>query len=101
MDYYCDVCDNFIKPKSKFKHFISITHKEFDVCKHMELTIENFDMNNVDEVFYAYIIQLKKQHDHYFINCHFKLVFNDNQYSTKVKSNLFSNKTMTSWNKNI
>ena len=26
----------------------------------MELTIENPDINNVDEVFYAYIIQQKK-----------------------------------------
>ena len=59
MDYYCDVCDKFIKPKSKYKHFKSNTHKEFDKCKHMESTIENTDKNNVDEVLYAYIIQHK------------------------------------------
>ena len=66
----------------------------------MELTIENPDINNVDEVFYVYILQLNKQYDHYFIKCHFKLVFNDNQYSTWIKSNLFGNKTMIPW-KNI
>ena len=65
----------------------------------MELTIENLDMNNVDEVFYVNIIQLNKQYDHYLIKCHFQLVFNDNQYSTWVKSNLFNNKTMNSWKK--
>ena len=63
----------------------------------MELTIENPDINNVDEVLYAYIIQHNKEYDYYFIKCHFILVFNDNQYSTYVKSNLFQNKTMTFW----
>ena len=97
MDYYCEVCDKFIKPKSKYKHFISNTHKKFDKCKQLELTIENPDINNVDELFHAYIIQHKKEKDYYLIKCHFKLVFNDNQYSTYVKSNLFDNKTMISW----
>ena len=32
------------------------------------------------------------------IKCHLKLVFNDNQYSTYIKSNLFDNKTMLFWN---
>ena len=61
----------------------------------MELTIENPDINNVDEVFYAYNIQ-HKEYDYYLIKCHFKLVFNDYHYSEYVKSNLFDNKTMIS-----
>ena len=77
MDYDCDVCDKFIKPKSKYKHFKSNKHKESDKCKHMELTIENPDIYNVDEVFYAYIIQHNKQYDHFLIKCHPKLVFID------------------------
>ena len=97
MKYYCDVCDKFIKLKSKYKHFKSNTHKQFDKFKHMILAIEDLDKNNVDEVFYAYIIQHKKQNDYYLIKCHFKLVFNDNQYSTYVKFNFFDNKTMISW----
>ena len=75
------MCDNFIKRKSKYEHFKSNTHKEFEKCKHIDLSIENPDINNVDEVFYAYIIQHNKEYDYYFIKCHFKLVFNDNQSS--------------------
>ena len=97
MDYYCDVCDKFIKTKSKYKQFKSNIHKEFDLCKHMELNIENLDINNLDEVFYVYIFQLNKQYDHYLNKCHFILVFNDNEYSTWVKSNFFINKTLISW----
>ena len=89
MDYYSEVCDKIIKPKSKYKHFKSNTHREFDKCKHMELTNENPDINNVDQVFYACNIQHNKEYDHYLIKRHFKLVFNDNQFSTYVKSNLF------------
>ena len=32
---------------------------------------------------------------------HFKSVFNDNTYSTWIKSNLFNNKTMVSWKKSL
>ena len=96
MDYYCDVYDKFINPNSKYKHFKSNTHKEFGECKHMKLTIENPDINNVNEIFYAYIVQHNKKYDFYLIKCHFELLFNDSQYSTWIKSNLFDNKTMIS-----
>ena len=96
MDYYCEVCDKFIKPKSKYKHFISNIYKEFNICKHMELPIENPNICNIDEVFSAYIIQHNKQHDHCFIKCHFILVFIDNQHSIWIKFNLFDNKTLVS-----
>ena len=38
----------------------------------MGLTFENHDINNVDEVVYAYIIQHKKEYDYYLIKCHSK-----------------------------
>ena len=93
MGSYCDVCDKFIKPKSKNKHFKSNTHKKFNKSKHIELTKENPDINNVDEVFNAYILQHKKRCECYPIKCHFKKVFSDNQYRTNFKSSLFDNKT--------
>ena len=79
MEYYCEVYVNFIKPKSKYKHCKSNIHKLFNKCTHMELTNENTDINNVDEVFYAYIIQHNKEYDYYPIKGHFNLVFDDNQ----------------------
>ena len=62
-------------------------------------TIKNPNIDDIDEVFYAYIIQHKKQYDHHLNKCHFKTVFNDNQYNTMIKSNLFINKTMIVWKK--
>ena len=90
------MCNIITKPKSKYKHFKSNAYKEFDRCEHLELTIEKPNINNVDEVFYAYIIEHNKQYDYYLIKRHF-IFFSDNQYSTDVKSNLFDNKTMISW----
>ena len=37
MDYYCEVCNIFIKPKNKYKHFKLNTHKEFDKCKNVTI----------------------------------------------------------------
>ena len=61
MSYYCDVCDKIIKLKSRNKHFKSTNHKEFDRCKHVKLTIENPNINDLDRVFYSYIIEHKKK----------------------------------------
>ena len=36
MDYYCDVCDIFIKLKSKFKQFKSNSQKEIDKCERIK-----------------------------------------------------------------
>ena len=67
MDYYCEVCDTFIKPKSKYKHLKSNTHKKLDKCKHRKLFIENPDINDVDRAFYAYFFQHNKNYDYYLI----------------------------------
>ena len=71
MSYYCEVCYTFVKPTSKYKPFKSIIHKEIDKCKHMKLTIENPDINNIDRAFYEYVIQHKKKYDYYLNKCEF------------------------------
>ena len=93
------MCDKFIKPKSKYNHFKSNTQKEFGRSKHKELSNKNPDMNNIDGEFYGYIIEHNEKYDHFLLKCHFQLVFNDNQYSTGIKSNLLNNITMISWKK--
>ena len=79
MDYYCEVCDKYIKPKSKYKHFKSNSHKEFDKHQHIFLTKEIPNINEVDEIFYAYIIEHNRKNGYYLMKCEFILVFNDNQ----------------------
>ena len=63
---------NFVKPQSKNKKLKAKTQKEFDKCKHMELTIENPDINNVDEVFYAYSFQQKRNMSNTLINVYLR-----------------------------
>ena len=86
MDYYCSTCDKYIKLKSKYKHFKSETHNEFDRCKHEVIANTNPNIDKIDELFCAYIIEHNKKFDHFFVRCQFKLVFNDNYYSTVVQS---------------
>ena len=79
MDYYCEVCDKYIKPKSKYKHFKSNIHKEFDKYKHILISLKDINIRDVDEAFYWPIIEHNKKFDYYLVKCHFKLVFNDYQ----------------------
>ena len=41
MSFYCDVCDQTVKLKSNNSHLKSLSHKEFDKCKHQKLIIKN------------------------------------------------------------
>ena len=41
MNYYCDVCDKFIKVQSKKKHYDSNIHEQFDKCKHIDQLLKN------------------------------------------------------------
>ena len=67
MDYYSEVWKKFIKPKSKYKHLKSNTHKKFDIRKQKKLIVENPIKNNTDKKFYAFIIEHSKKFD--FLPC--------------------------------
>ena len=60
MNYYCDVRPKYIQTNSKHSHFESKSHQEFDKCKHIILPHEDIDMKIIDEAFYLYIIEHKK-----------------------------------------
>ena len=94
MDYYSDVCDKYTKTKSKCQHFKSNIHKEFDKCKHIILFLKDIDINDVDETFYAYIIQHIKILEYYLVKYQFILVFNDYQLYRYVTSKIYDNNTM-------
>ena len=55
MDYYSEVCNLFIRPKSEYKHFKSNVHKKIDKYKHIILTIETLNLSGLDSIFYSYI----------------------------------------------
>ena len=93
MSYYCD---KTIELKSKSSHFKSNIHKEFERCKNIKLTIENPNINDIDEIFYAYNIEHNKKY-YYLMECEFILIFNDYQFCPYVTSELYSNRTMCYW----
>ena len=65
MDYCCEVCLKNIKAKNKYTHFKPKSHQEFDKATHIILSHKDIDINNVDEMFYLYIIEHNKKFDYY------------------------------------
>ena len=63
MDYYCEICNMFIKPESKSKHFKSNNHKKIDKHTHIKITIDNPNINNIDQVFYDHIKKYKTMYE--------------------------------------
>ena len=78
-----------MKPKSKQIHFKSKTHKELDNYKHIKITIENHNIKKVDKAFYEYIIEHNKKYKYYRVKCGFKLMFNDYEFCSFIRSKLF------------
>ena len=97
MDYYCEVCEMFIQPKSKSRHFKTKNHKILDKHKHMKLTINNPNIDNIDKIFYTHINEYDNKYEYYLVRCEFKLCFiNMKDYGIAL-SILTDNKTMVSW----
>ena len=84
---------------SKFRHFQASILEEFDKCQEIELIVQNPNINNTDEIFYAHIIEQSKKYDYYLLKCEFNLLFIDNQYCPYVTSELYGNKTTCYWYK--
>ena len=99
MDYYRIVCYKYINHNYKYKHFKSKSHKQFDYCKDIILSLKDIDIKTVDEAFYLYNTEHNKKYDYYLIKCSFQLVSDDYEYCPYITSNLSDIKTMISWQK--
>ena len=97
MDYYCETCNIFIKPKSKSKHFKSINHKNLDKHRHIKLTIDNPSTDNIDEIFYSHIKKYDTMYEYYLVRCEFKFCFIDKEDYWYLSSVLTDNQTLISW----
>ena len=62
--------------------------------KHIRLTIENPNIDEVDSTFYSYIIEYNKKFDYFHNTCQFKLGISDYQFCLYITSELFDNNTM-------
>ena len=60
MVFHWEVCDSYIKPKNKYKHCKSKSHKEFDKCEHIIMSVKEIDINDLDEALYSYNIENNK-----------------------------------------
>ena len=97
MDYYCEICNIHIEPKSKSKHFKSNNHKYLDEHKHIKLTFDNHNIDNIDKIIYTHIKEYDKKYEYYLVRCEFKLCFINKEDYGIASSILTDNKTMVLW----
>ena len=57
MDCYCELCLKNITAKNKYKCFKSKCQIEFDKCKHIILSNNDIDINDIDKCVFLYIIE--------------------------------------------
>ena len=87
----------FIKPKSKSKHFNSKNHTHVDRQKHIQTTIDNPNINNIDEIFYSHINEYNNKYEYYLVRCEFKLGLLNTDHYGLASSELTENRTIVSW----
>ena len=93
MRYYCDICLKDVKKKSKQSHLKTESHKEFEIYKHIILSLKNIDLKVVDGILFSYMNDHDEKFDHYLIKGEFKLVFNNNQNCKYIILPMIDNKT--------
>ena len=86
----------FIKPKIKSKHFKSKNHIHLDKQKHTQITFDNPNINNIDEIFYSHINEYNNKYEYYLVRCEFKLGLLNTDHYRLASSELTENRTMVS-----
>ena len=97
MDYHCEVCNMFIKSKSKSKHFKSKNHKNLGKHSYIKLTDNNPNIDNIDKIFYNHINEYESKYENYLVRCEVKLCFSNMEDYGVASSVSTDNKTMVSW----
>ena len=97
MSYFCEICLKDIKKKCKISHLKYKAHKDFEKYKHIILSLNIVDIEDVDETLCLYMIDHNKKFNHYLFIGEFKLVFNDNQDRKYIKTGMIDNKTCFAW----
>ena len=96
MRYFRDICLRDIKKKSKSSHLKSKSHKEFEKCNHIILSLKNVDLKDVDEVLCLYMNDQNKKVTHYLLKGEFNLIFNNNQDCKYIMTGMIDNRTIIS-----
>ena len=96
MDYYCEMCNLFIKPKSKSRHFKSINQKNLNNHKHIKLTFNTPNKDNIDKIFYTYINEYDDKYEYYLVRCESILSFHNMEGYPVASKKIRDNKKMIS-----
>ena len=74
MGYYCDVCDNFIEPKSKYKHFLYKFHISLNSYVIERYYMASHKYEEVEKIFRNYIFDYRNKFNHFHIIVEWKIV---------------------------
>ena len=73
MNYYCEICDNYMKPLSKYKHVRSMNHVWHEESIIRRYISSNPDIDTIDKILRNYVYIHNKKFEKYEIICSFKL----------------------------
>ena len=58
---FCDICGKLFESISKCIHLKALSYEEFDIYKHIKLTIKNTDINEINDRIDSYISEHDKK----------------------------------------
>ena len=96
-EYYCEICDEHVYIKSKSKHLNSKSHIEISKCDHIILSLEDVDIDEIDETYSLYMIDLNEKFDFFKVKGEFKIVSDGEQRTEFINARSFDNRTRIWW----
>ena len=91
----CRKCDRSILEKeTEYKEYLSTFRKKYDNSLDEKYTIKNINRNDIEAILNDYVITHSKKFDFYFINCEFRIEFDDD-FTTNIETPYFDNTNIT------
>ena len=95
--FYCEICNQHIKNKSKSKHLKSKSRIEVIKSDHIILSSKDVYIDETDEAYSLYMIEHNKKYDFCKVKCQYNLVFDDGQHTEFITARLFDKRTRIWW----
>ena len=87
MDLLCKVCDqSIVENQSEYYTYLATLRKKDDKSSFKKHTVNNINLDEVNEILNDYISTHNKNFDFYLVRCEFVVDF-DNNFTTNIQTN--------------
>ena len=101
MDYICQVCDrSLIENPDEYQQYLTTSHRKSDNSLYIKYTIDNINLDELDQILRDHISTQNKKLNFYLISCKLVNEFADN-FTENIETSYFYNTDIINIKRNL